>query len=191
MAAPEIDQNPPLHCAAHPGTETYLRCAQCGTPICPRCLVMTPVGAKCAACARSRPHPAFVLTPLDVAVTIVAAFVGGVVLGLIANALQRIPLVGFIVSIFFPFIAGLVLADLVVRVTGAKRGTILRVIAGAGVVVSYLVYAVGDFLLHDPAGLLSSGLLPSFLLRALLDLVDNPINLLFLVIGVWIAWQRV
>lgn len=191
MATPEVDQNPPLRCAAHPGTETYLRCAQCGTPICPRCLVMTPVGAKCAACARSRPHPAFILTPLDVVLTALVALVGGVVLGLFASALQRIPIVSFIVAIFFPFIAGLVLADLVVRFAGSKRGTILRAIAALGVVVSYLAYAVGDFLLHDPLGFLNSGLLPSFLLRALLDLVDNPINLLFLVIGVWIAWQRV
>jgi Tol biopolymer transport system component len=35
-----------LTCARH-GTATRLRCAECGTPICPECLVKTPVGLKC------------------------------------------------------------------------------------------------------------------------------------------------
>ncbi|MFN2606884.1 MAG: DUF4352 domain-containing protein [Acidimicrobiales bacterium] len=33
------------------GTATSLTCAACETPICPRCLVRTPVGLKCAGCA--------------------------------------------------------------------------------------------------------------------------------------------
>lgn len=191
MATPEVDHNPPLHCAAHPGTETYLRCAQCGTPICPRCIVMTPVGAKCAACARARPHPAFILTPVDVALVALAALVGAVALGVVASVLRLIPLVSLIVSMFFPFIAGLLLAEVVNRVARAKRATILRVFAGVGVVVAYLVFTIGDFLLRDPIGLFASGLLPTFLLRGLLDLITNPIDVLFLIVGVWIAWQRV
>lgn len=191
MASPETGTGAPLRCAAHPGTETYLRCAQCGTPICPRCLVMTPVGAKCPACARSRVHRRFILTPLDVTAAVVVAIVGGSALGIAARILEALPLVSFVVSIFFPFIAGLALAEGVNRVTRNKHDLILRVIAGAGVVVSYLALVVGDFLLRDPSGFLVSGLLPGFLLRGFLDLVVNPINLLFLVIGVWIAFQRV
>src|SRR3989304_4969303 len=33
-----------MQCATHPGVETELRCATCGKPICPDCLVGTPVG---------------------------------------------------------------------------------------------------------------------------------------------------
>jgi hypothetical protein len=40
----------PVPCARHPATTTPLRCGHCATPICPRCLVMTPVGARCPAC---------------------------------------------------------------------------------------------------------------------------------------------
>jgi len=39
-------------CARHRNVETYLRCGKCGTPICPKCLVHTPVGARCPDCAR-------------------------------------------------------------------------------------------------------------------------------------------
>lgn len=41
------------------GAPTRLRCAQCDAPVCPRCLVRTPVGHKCPACAGAvRPAPA-------------------------------------------------------------------------------------------------------------------------------------
>ncbi len=36
-----------LECEAH-GNATRLTCADCGTPICPQCLVKTEVGLKCA-----------------------------------------------------------------------------------------------------------------------------------------------
>lgn len=42
-------QQPDLTCQRD-GTSTRLTCAQCATPICPLCLVRTPVGMKCAVC---------------------------------------------------------------------------------------------------------------------------------------------
>ncbi len=39
-------------CLRHPAVATGLRCARCGTPICPRCLVHAPVGARCPDCAK-------------------------------------------------------------------------------------------------------------------------------------------
>ncbi|MDA0256830.1 MAG: rhomboid family intramembrane serine protease, partial [Chloroflexi bacterium] len=38
---------PPTVCERHPETETELRCQRCDTPICPRCMVQTPVGFRC------------------------------------------------------------------------------------------------------------------------------------------------
>ncbi len=45
-----------LPCTAHPQTLTRLRCTECETPICPRCMVMYEVGFKCPTCARKRPN---------------------------------------------------------------------------------------------------------------------------------------
>jgi len=39
-------------CARHQDVQTFLRCSRCDVPICPRCLVQTPVGARCPECAR-------------------------------------------------------------------------------------------------------------------------------------------
>src|SRR5262245_41532090 len=43
-----------MQCARDPGVETELRCGKCDTPICPRCMVQTPVGARCRECANLR-----------------------------------------------------------------------------------------------------------------------------------------
>lgn len=51
-----------VDCARHPGTETFLRCSQCRTPICPECWVDAAVGYHCPDCAAERddavPQPA-------------------------------------------------------------------------------------------------------------------------------------
>lgn len=39
-------------CERHPDTETRLACSNCGTAVCPRCAVPTPVGQKCPRCAQ-------------------------------------------------------------------------------------------------------------------------------------------
>jgi len=43
-----LDERP---CPRHPAISTRLRCSKCGTPICPRCMVETPVGFRCPSCA--------------------------------------------------------------------------------------------------------------------------------------------
>ncbi len=187
MSSPDTEAASALRCAAHPGTVTYLRCGQCGTPICPRCLVMTPVGAKCARCARARLQPVFVLQPLDVLgaalVTLIVALVLG---GVGAAVVHAVPLA----AIAFPFASGLTLGSLVRLVVGKKRGLALKVVVGIGVVVSFVLLGMGDFLLHGPLDLLQSGLLPRFLLNEGIGLVLNPFNVLFLALGVWVAVTR-
>src|SRR5690349_7239594 len=52
-----------MYCATHPKVETTLRCGKCGTPICPKCMVMTPVGARCRTCANVRPMAMYEVKP--------------------------------------------------------------------------------------------------------------------------------
>src|SRR6516162_3207724 len=78
-----------LHCARHPHTETVLRCGRCDTPICAKCLVMSPVGARCPKCAQVKRF-AIGLKPVELAKAI--AF--GIGLGAI----------GTIILTFIPFL---------------------------------------------------------------------------------------
>src|SRR5262245_41825997 len=50
-----------VQCARHPEVETALRCSRCDTPICPRCLIQTPVGARCRDCARLARSPVYTM----------------------------------------------------------------------------------------------------------------------------------
>lgn len=54
------------------GQATRLTCAKCERPICPQCLVRTPVGLKCATCGtgtgRTEPRRAVWLVPLGIVV---------------------------------------------------------------------------------------------------------------------------
>src|SRR5213594_4188187 len=69
------------HCARHPNTETGLRCGRCETPICPRCVVMTDVGARCPDCAPRRKLPQFEIGPLYLLRGVLAAAAAGAVCG--------------------------------------------------------------------------------------------------------------
>jgi len=37
-------------CYRHPDQETRIRCARCGRPICPNCMIPAPVGHQCPEC---------------------------------------------------------------------------------------------------------------------------------------------
>jgi hypothetical protein len=186
MGTPDTGQA--LRCAAHPGTETYLRCAQCGTPICPRCLVMTPVGAKCRQCSRARLAPGFRVSPLDLLIAAVVGLVAAVGLGLVGSVLVRVvPLL----IMLFPFGVALLVAAALNRVTRRKHHVAFKVIAALAVVVSFLILGLGDFVLLGPLDLMQSGMLPLLLRNVLVGLIFNPFNVLFLVLGVWVAIYRV
>jgi hypothetical protein len=47
-----------IPCARHPQEQTRLRCVECETPVCPKCMVMYEVGFKCPDCAKKRPSHA-------------------------------------------------------------------------------------------------------------------------------------
>jgi len=192
VSSSDTDTGANVYCAAHPGTVTYLRCAQCNTPICPRCLVMTPVGAKCAKCARGRLQPAFRMSPVDVVVAWATCLLGGLVLGVVGSIVTRlIHFVGGLVVVLFPIATGILLADLIPRVVPRKHGLILKLAAAAGVVVAFVTIGLGDFVWLGPAELARSGMLPVLLHNWLVSLVINPFNVLFVALGVWVAISRV
>jgi hypothetical protein len=175
-------------CAIHTNTPTNLRCASCNTPICPKCLVMTPVGAKCANCARARLQPAFVVRPVDVVLVFAAAVLGGLALAIVGTVV-----VGVIrlAAILYPLACGLGASELVRFVAPRKHGTVLKVAAALCVVLAFLFLGFGDFLIRDPVALFQSGILSMMLRNVLLGLVINPFNALFLGLGIWIAVYRI
>jgi len=73
-------------CTYHPNVRTRLRCSKCGTPICPRCAVDTPVGFRCPTCAAVRGLPTYQtsvgILAKSVVVGLVVAVAAGVLWGI-------------------------------------------------------------------------------------------------------------
>ena len=127
-----------MKCAYHPDVETNLKCGKCGKPICPGCMVPTPVGARCPNCARLHKLPTFSVSTgyylkavgSGLGIAIVCGLIWGVVAG-------RVPFLNL--NLVLAPGAGYAIGEVVSLSVNRKRGTGLAVIAGIALAISYLV----------------------------------------------------
>lgn len=139
-----------MECARHPGTETGLTCGRCGTPICPRCQVMTDVGGRCPDCAPARRLPQFEIGPAMLMRGSAAAAGAGLVVGALWGVLLPGGF-GFF-SILLGMGVGWAVSEPVRLATNRKAGTVLQVAAALGVVLAYVVRNLvdaGEVILED------------------------------------------
>lgn len=158
-----------MRCALHPETETNLRCSKCGQLICPKCLVQTPVGARCPECAALKRLPVYDVSAVFYARAIAAGLITASVLGAIW---PFIPLGGFL-SLIIAAGIGYAIGEVVSLSVNRKRGLRLQAIAGTSMVVSYTIRS----LLETP----HLGFVHSFL---------NVYVLIALALGIIIAVSR-
>lgn len=93
-------------CANHPNVETYLKCSRCGKPICPDCVIPTPVGGRCRECAQLRRPPTFQVGAgryskallYGVAAAVVAGYLWGRVGSAFGLSWMLLLLVGYVVG---------------------------------------------------------------------------------------------
>ncbi len=131
-----------LRCATHPDVETTLRCGKCGKPICPRCMVQTPVGARCPDCARLYKLPTYQVSTIYYLRAAGTALGTAVVIGIIWGIIES-----FLPFRFFTLIIGAgigyAIGELVSRSVNRKRGPWLAVIGSLGVVICFgMTFAV-------------------------------------------------
>lgn len=174
----------PTTCPRHPKVETSLRCASCGTLICPACMVQTPVGTKCRDCASQRGISLFTLTPLRA----LAAAAVGLVAGAVAG--YAVTFHFGLLTLFAAFAYGGFAGELIIRASGRKRGLKMEILAA----LSLAIGALGGRLIvafvqlaenHVPVP-------PHGAFAALLGLVQpTPIPLAALVIAICAAVSRI
>ena len=130
-----------MQCATHPNVETELTCGRCGTPICPRCLVMTPVGARCRQCAQVRRLPTYQISAGYLARSAGAAAAAGAAAGLAWYLLlpRRFGTFSFL-TLFLALGIGYAIGEAVSWASNRKRGPALQAVAAVGVVVAYVVH---------------------------------------------------
>ena len=133
-----------MQCALHPDTETLLRCSKCEKPICDRCAVQTPVGARCPECANVQRIPTYVLPKPQLTQAMVVALAVGLVLGAFFGLFQNaIP--NRMIWIYGPAVfvgSGYVVGEAIARVTNRKRAPVLQGLAISGYALAVVAYVV-------------------------------------------------
>jgi hypothetical protein len=128
-----------MKCATHHDVETNLRCGKCEKPICPRCMIQTPVGARCRECARLYKLPTYQVSGMHyiraIAAAIGIAGVCGVLWGLLDNFIPFL----YIFNIVLAGGVGYACAQIISLAVNRKRGVGLAIIAGFSVLLSYLI----------------------------------------------------
>jgi hypothetical protein len=131
-----------MKCAYHPDVETNLRCGKCDKPICPKCMVPTPVGARCRDCAGLYKLPTFRVSTryyLIAAGTAVGmAIAGGAAWGAIEWAIGRAAPI-FSLNLLLAPAVGYAIGEVTSLSVNRKRGTGLAVLGGTAVALSYAV----------------------------------------------------
>jgi len=119
-----------MKCTFHPDVETSLRCGKCERPICPKCMVQTPVGARCPDCAKLYRRPTFrvgrglMLGAIGVGAGTATAC------GLAWGLIERVtPFFSF--SLLLAPAAGYAISELIGIAVNRKRGRALAAVDGA------------------------------------------------------------
>ena len=144
-AQPSINlAEPETFCINHPDVPTGLRCNRCGNPICIKCAMRTPVGYRCKNCVKTQQAVFYTATPTDYVVAAV------ITLPLAAIGQFIGPMLGFFALFAGPIVGGLI-AELVWRATGKRRGQYTWLVVAACMVIAALPALLGALL---PFGLL-------------------------------------
>jgi len=128
-------------CINHPQTRTSLRCNRCGNPICVKCAVRTPVGYRCKTCVRSQQAVFYTASPADYVVAAVITIPLAAIGQLIG------PLLGFFALFAGPIVGGLI-AELVWRANGKRRGQYTWLVVAGCMIVASLPILVSPILLR-------------------------------------------
>ena len=146
------------YCNWHPTVETRLSCSQCGKSMCTQCLVQAPVGIRCRECGRAEKMPTFDVQPSyyarAVGVGIAVAICGGLLWALFNFFLGGIPFISSFAALAMGYGAG----ELISVSVNRKRSKGLAWIAGASVVIAYLISVPADSASWNPFGLILVGL---------------------------------
>lgn len=127
-----------MKCATHPEVETGLRCSKCERPICPRCMVETPVGARCPDCARLHKLPTFQVSAKHlwraVGTSFGMAIICGVIWGVVSSVLPFL-----LLNLLLGAAAGYAIGEVTSLAVNRKRGSRLAAVAAVAAAVSFVI----------------------------------------------------
>ena len=151
-------------CSYHPNVLTRLRCSKCGNPICPQCMVTTPVGMRCRECAQIRRLPQFDVSPV---LLLRSGGAGLLTSCVVWSLVSLVPYLRFFLSIF----VGLAVGEVMSRLSRRRDNRWLEVTAVACIVLGFAVSQA--LLLQGDIGFLVATFasIPGYAVSALIPIV--------------------
>lgn len=172
-----------MYCVNHPSVETRVTCSNCDDPICPDCMVFTPVGAKCPRCARMPKSAMVTVKPERVALTVFAGLAGAAAGGFLFAIL--LSLTGFF-AIIAAYGLGYGIGEAVSWASGRHHSRALAIWAAScavtGVLFPFIMSAFLTVVANGP-GHAAAGL--EYVLMA-----GGIWKLLWMAAAGYSAWQR-
>ena len=127
----DLSEPQPLHCYRHPDRETWVRCGRCDQPICMKCAMEGPVGLRCKTCGKPTRDALASMRVSQIVIAAVLALGGGAIVGYAGSAIGYL---GLVVAFF----GGGIIAEVIDRAIGIKRGPRIMAIAVPGIVAGGL-----------------------------------------------------
>ena len=128
----DLSEPQPLHCYRHPERETWVRCGRCDQPICMKCAMEGPVGLRCKTCGKPSRDALASMRVSQIVIAALLAIGGGAIVGYAGTAIGYF---GLVVAFF----GGGIIAEVIDRAIGIKRGPRIMAIAIPGIVAGGLV----------------------------------------------------
>jgi hypothetical protein len=128
----DLSEPQPLQCYRHPDRETWVRCGRCDQPICTRCAMQGPVGLRCKTCGKPPRDALASMRGSQIVIAAALALGGGAIVGYAGSAIGYF---GLVVAFF----GGGIIAEVIDRAIGIKRGPRILMIAVPGILTGGLV----------------------------------------------------
>ncbi|MBN8636861.1 MAG: B-box zinc finger protein [Anaerolineae bacterium] len=124
-----------VHCTVHPDREATLHCNKCGSPMCIKCAVLTPVGYRCKACVRGIESTYYNATAFDDLLAFVVAGVAGLVLA----ALARVLPLPYFMWLVIGFPVGALVVELIIWTVQRHHSRTMHYVAATGAALGGLL----------------------------------------------------
>ncbi len=161
-----VDLRDKTFCKRHPQTESYLGCSRCGDLICSKCLIQSPVGARCPDHASEMRNPATHATGGEMTRALAVGIGSSILLHLVyIIMLLALGRLGLILVFIAPAAIGYLVGEAVYRASGYTRNKNLAWAAAGSVFLGFVI------------------------LSAIFD-VRNA-GMIGIIIGMYFAYQRV
>ena len=168
-----------MRCAYHPDVETSLGCGKCGKPICPKCMVPTPVGARCPDCAKLYKLPTYRISTKHYLSAAGAGLGTAIICGAAWGTIDWVIPV-FSLNLLLAPSAGFAISEVGNLSVNRKRGAGLAIVGGIAVAISYIISL---WFLSFLSGVSFSQVLP-------LGPFNLVYNLIAMALGIFIAVSR-